>query len=775
MVNRGLLTSSRRELAQALPLPARQLILQILSAIAAFFFAQAGAFGSYAPFGVAYISAVPDGYVLLSALGAAAGYIAGQQGALPLRYIAAVIGVAVIRRFFTGLKGRASIELLQGGAAMLCTLGTGLAVAAAGSGGFSGALMYASEAVLAGGAAFFMGRFFAVADGSRGLRSLNRQELSCLVIVGCLMLLALSTWQLFGVSPGRILMCLCVLSAARFGREVAGSIIGVAMGVTVSITGDATAAAGSFAFGGLLAGVFSSVGNIGCAAAFLVSSALNVVLSQGAPASVRGFYEALIACAVFALLPSGLMRRVEGYIFTPGEPLSTGSMRESVVSRLDFAAGAMNEVAHSVEEVSEKLKKIGAHDFDGLYRQVQDGVCKKCGLKMYCWDKNFEGTSSVFNDINLVLREKEIVEEQDVPKYFRERCIKLPPLLERFNLSYADYLLRESAEARVAEVRSVVADQFSGMADMLSDLAHEMDSDEEYDGKTAARVACVMKAFDIEAESIICRLDKYGRMTVEVTCGALQSRLDRAELKRVLDEACDRIFDTPCVSIAGGETKITVCERASLRVERGAYQLACRSASICGDAYECFNDGRGREIMIISDGMGSGGRAAVDGAMAAGLLSRLCRAGFGFDCALRVVNSALLVKSGDETLATLDIACTDLFTGKTEFLKAGAPASFIRKKGKAGFVEQNSLPAGILRRVEFGKTSLALGEGDIILLVSDGVINGSSDWIKAELECWKNGTAAELAEHIANEARRRRVDGREDDITVVVSILKKGA
>lgn len=774
MVNRGVLAKRRTELSQALSVPAKQIISQVMSAIVAFFFAQAGVFGGYAPFGIAYIAAVPSKQMIFSVLGASAGYIAGQHGALPLRYIAALVGVAAIRHFFSGLKSMFSKDFLFSGAAFVCTFGTGLAIVVAKGLRVSSLLMYLSEAVLAGGAAFFIGRFFAVSDGTRGFRSLNRQELSSIVIVGCLLLMSVAPFDVFGVSPGRILMCLAVLMAARFGREIGGSIIGVSIAVTLSVTGDPNMMAASIAFGGLLAGVFAQMGSLSCAAAFLAANGLGVVMAQGSPASICGLYEAILASVLLILMPSRLVQNIEGYLSAPAELITTGSMKSSVVSRLDFAANAMSEVAQSVEEVSTKLKKVGANDFDGVYRQVQDCVCKKCGLKMYCWDKNFEGTSNVFNDIALVLREKDKVEPQDIPKYFRDRCIKLPPLLDSFNLSYTDYLLRESAEGRIAEVRSVVADQFEGLADMLSDLSRELDAAEEYDNKTAARVTCVMKAFDVEPESVACRLDKYGRMTVEVTCGPLQSHLDRAELNRVLDEACDRFFDMPCVSIAGGETKITVCERAALRIQRGAYQVASNNGTICGDAYECFNDGRGREIMIISDGMGSGGRAAVDGAMAAGLLSRLCKAGFGFDCSLRVVNSALLVKSGDESLATLDISCIDLFTGRVEFLKAGAPASFVRKGGRACAVEQSSLPAGILRQVEFGKATVSLGEGDIILLVSDGAINGSSEWIKAELESWKEGSAAELAEHIANEARRRRMDGHEDDITVIASIIRKG-
>ena len=92
----------------------------------------------------------------------------------------------------------------------------------------------------------------------------------------------------------------------------------------------------------------------------------------------------------------------------------------------------------------------------------------------------------------------------------------------------------------------------------------------------------------------------------------------------------------------------------------GAAQHACDQGQLCGDHYDVFADGRGRMVVIISDGMGTGGRAAVDGAMAAGIMGKLIKAGLGFDCALRIVNSALVVKSGDESLATLDVATVDL-------------------------------------------------------------------------------------------------------------------
>ncbi len=178
--------------------------------------------------------------------------------------------------------------------------------------------------------------------------------------------------------------------------------------------------------------------------------------------------------------------------------------------------------------------------------------------------------------------------------------------------------------------------------------------------------------------------------------------------------------------------------------------------------------------MIVSDGMGKGGRAAVDGTMASGLMARLLKAGFEPESALKIVNSAMLYKSTDESLATVDVTILDLFGGTADFYKAGAPATLLRKNGKAGIAEGATLPAGILQGVEFDHTVTTLSRGDIVVMMSDGAQNDGTDWIGVELEVWHHGGAKDLAEHLADYARRRCSDQNQDDITVAVAILEKG-
>ena len=112
--------------------------------------------------------------------------------------------------------------------------------------------------------------------------------------------------------------------------------------------------------------------------------------------------------------------------------------------------------------------------------------------------------------------------------------------------------------------------------------------------------------------------------------------------------------------------RIIITEKPLLNVNHPARSF-CAGQRLRGDSFEIFTDGVGKWYAVLSDGMGSGGRAAVDSAMALGLTSRLIRAGFGPDSVVRMVNSALMVKSGDESLSTLDMMELDLFNGKVEF------------------------------------------------------------------------------------------------------------
>ena len=258
-------------------------------------------------------------------------------------------------------------------------------------------------------------------------------------------------------------------------------------------------------------------------------------------------------------------------------------------------------------------------------------------------------------------------------------------------------------------------------------------------------------------------------MTVDLSIKKAEVRnINKSDLIRRVSTACSRKFDLPIVNDAENLTMISFHEKTIFDIEYGIAQHSYNNYKLCGDSYVAFNDGKGNFVALLSDGMGSGGRACVDSSMASGLMQRLILAGFGFNCALKLVNSAMLFKSSDESLATLDIAKIDLYSGTVQFYKAGACETTIIHGNKTSKALCRNLPAGILRSVAFEVTEKQLSDGDIIVMVSDGAIYEDSISVEELTKDHQNENAQKISDIILQSLVSGRADGHDDDVTVIV-------
>lgn len=339
------------------------------------------------------------------------------------------------------------------------------------------------------------------------------------------------------------------------------------------------------------------------------------------------------------------------------------------------------------------------------------------------------------------------------------------------DLTEEEYVSQEIINAKTNEIRVVASDQFFSIADMLADLAKEFDEAEYFDNIAAGRIRRLLGEYEIYPKNISVIEDKYGRVRIEIMTNGRETMLSRADIQKEISKICGRNFEKGRVTHFRDDSMITFAERPNYTFDIGFAQHSAEG-KLCGDTIKLVNDGKGHSILIISDGMGRGGRAALDGAMGAGLLSRLLSAGFGFDSALKVVNSALLVKSNEESLATIDCASVDLFTGRVDLYKAGAPATFIVKGNRVTKCELSSMPAGILRGIEFAKRTAVLSSGNLIVMTSDGITEIGGEWLQTLLKGFDDASPQEIADIVLREALNIAKDKKEDDMSIIVARLK---
>lgn len=339
------------------------------------------------------------------------------------------------------------------------------------------------------------------------------------------------------------------------------------------------------------------------------------------------------------------------------------------------------------------------------------------------------------------------------------------------NMTKEEYITREVILEKTNQIRAVASDQFYSISSMLDDLANEFNNAEIFDSVSSEKIRKLLAEHEIYPENISSIVDKYSRMRVEILLKDNEQALSDKTLQNEIGKVCNRYFDTGRITDFKNETMLSFTEKPNYMLAIGFAQHSAQG-TLCGDTVKTVNDGKGHSILIISDGMGKGSRAALDGAMGAGLISRLINAGFGFDSALKIVNSALLVKSNDESLATLDIANIDLFTGKCEIFKAGAPASYIIKNGNITKCELSSMPAGILRGIEFAKRTAVLSLGDSIIMMSDGITDLGEQWLKGVMSTMPY-SVQECADYILNCALKETKNKKRDDMSVIFAKLER--
>jgi stage II sporulation protein E len=130
-----------------------------------------------------------------------------------------------------------------------------------------------------------------------------------------------------------------------------------------------------------------------------------------------------------------------------------------------------------------------------------------------------------------------------------------------------------------------------------------------------------------------------------------------------------------------------------------------------------------------------------------------------------------------ENFSTLDICTINLYTGKAEFVKVGAVSTFIIHDGNVEMLKSTTLPVGIVGEVDTDIYERTLQKNDIILMVTDGVLDstggviGNEEWIVKTIEDLQIINPKNLADKILTAAKENSRNVIRDDMTVLAAKL----
>ena len=725
------------------------------------------------PFGMALVAASGAGGAGVCALlGAALGYLVNGGLDWSLRYIAASVLVFTVAYLFQDLPA-ARRPLFMPGAACLVMVMTGVL------GSFSYQLLPRplwAELLLEGSLA--LGGCYFFRDALSGERRQTeteelRRSVSLMVLAACL-LMALSRLTVFGMlSLGRVLGLLLVMAGAMKGGVFAGAAMGTALGLAVDVahTG-APFYTMAYAFSGLLSGIFGRHGRFFFLLSFQLANALAVVCAWNTEVYTSALIECFIAAVLFMLLPRSVLGQVglllQGTVRGSGE----SGLRRFVAGRVLRLSEAYGDLCQTVRQGL--TEPYSEENVARVFDRAADAVCAACVHKNRCWNAEYLDTLSAMNDATQAMKAKGSLSREDIPSHFRERCTGLDAFVAAVNGELRALNYRRELRQRLEENRSVAWDQYTDMARELSRLAKELGSMNGADPLAERRLQRYLRSLDLDAETAVYR-DGRGRLRVVIESGRL-TPLTRQEdyLEKLSHVIGLRLCRAPEEQEAA--SRLTLLEAEPLAVSVGVAALKKKGERVSGDRGSYFKTDAGVLCVLLADGMGAGDEAARDSARVVQILEKFLRSGADPAVAMKVLNSVLLLRGGENWgFTTVDLMCVDLFTGETCFYKYGAAPSYVKNGKSIRPVKGESLAAGL----SLGDGAapdvvrMRLRPGSTAVIASDGVLADTDDaWIR-ELLSEEQRDMKALARRVLREAER--LYGAGDDMTVLTVQVEERA
>ena len=327
---------------------------------------------------------------------------------------------------------------------------------------------------------------------------------------------------------------------------------------------------------------------------------------------------------------------------------------------------------------------------------------------------------------------------------------------------------------RLLEDREILADNLQEIARIIRTLAQEEQPLYPFKERELKKIIRACKEQGILVRSIyrtqdeVCGMKLAVSMKVDGRC--VMTVEEAAEFfsvlfgRRLLAER-DSLFFLP-----GEYETIVFEEEAPFCILTGMAKATRENETVSGDTCSFIEQGNGNLIMALSDGMGSGEKAMADSELVIDLLERFSEAGFSKETAAEMINGVLVARTEEENMSTLDVCDINLYTGNCELLKIGSASTYIKHGEMIERVEADSLPLGIFHKIDVSGQKRQLVDGDYIIMVSDGVVDGvdNEEIFEQVLAQMELQSPQEMANYILQFVLHKTMGRVQDDMTVLV-------
>ena len=599
-------------------------------------------------------------------------------------------------------------------------------------------------------------------------------ELACLSIF--VIAVELGLISLFGINAVKALNYFLILSCSLLFKDTKSLQVGVILAIPLSLFLENLYPFAIYSIISTLATLFLKTSKLLSALSVLAFDLFIMLLTD-----VYGtfYYEDLIflllSIVVYLFMPNFVYKNLSNKINSLSDKYLTkhsiNRARETISNRLY----EVSNVFYEMEKSFTKLKNIVSTDEDLLNKMADEvylSVCENCPQYLRCKERGHPSRRELLKILSVGIA-KNRVSLVDLTKNFTANCGYVNGIIYEINLLIGKYREKVKESEDVYSGKELIRMQSEGVAGVLKGMAFDFSKTLDYSIQHERFMGDELKKKGIIFNEIMCFLNND---EFEYNIVIKNDYIKNGKLLTAVKEITGKEYVIVLKTAVSLNTFALTLKRAPIL--DAAFGIAVKTkdgSTVSGDTHSLTKIDEGKFLIALSDGMGSGLRAENTSSTAISLIESFYKAGLDSKLILSMVNKILALNT-DDNFSAMDVLTVNLFDLTADFVKIGAPYSFILSDSAIKIVEGSSLPLGILDDLSPTGCTLTLQEGCMVIMITDGVSYafGSSTDLVDFLRTLDNRNPQYVADCIINKALNADRNVPKDDMSVLaVRIFKK--
>ncbi len=613
------------------------------------------------------------------------------------------------------------------------------------------------------------------AISKKGLKyKLGKEELACIALssvvfgLGICNLISPFVWKGFSV--------ICILCCSYVFRSGKAPVVSATLGISLAVYFGNINYISVFLLWSLFAEWLMPLSRyLGGLSLAIADYLLHFIFPLSNSYDLAEFLPIIIGVAIFCLIPSKPLKILKEKLYSFREKQLTRQAinrnRIMLSNRLYELSGVFTEMASAFTTfiksglTEDKAKAI-------IEKNIYNSVCIKCDNCNNCYSSRVSMDSEIIKMIDIGFAKGKLT-LIDLPRELSERCTHPNNILYGINKLLSEYRNYLIENANISAGRKLIADEAYGVAEILRSLALESGSLLKYQSRLERTVSeRLLKSGFPVSELLI--YGEQDRLSIGIIIPAKELPLEK--LTRVVSSALNMpMIISEKVNITEEKFYIHMTRSVTFDAVFGLSKGTKDGSEMSGDTHSVTRINEEKFLVALSDGMGSGKQAEAVASASLSLIESFYKSGLNGKLILNTVNKLLAINT-EESFTALDITVIDLKTCSADFIKYGSPYGFIINDNGIKIVEGNSLPLGILDELKPAVCNSQLNDGDMVLLVTDGISDafGSSGDIIDYLRSAPLKNPQALTDGLLQKAFELNGGKRLDDMTALaVRVFKK--